>query len=192
MVSLADWRRLGEPLLKPAQVCAVPLVTMWERLAVLLCVDELVELAALVATRATGSLCSATKLVCACHSIEMRPTQSVLHHSGGGSILLRRFGKPDFLSIRLTQIRDINAISFSTMKREVLVTCLLLKSDFSGHLRRNHRHEVNGHAEYDNRCEICVKSIGISRHHPVVCTLSLARSTMRVSLSKSLTVTSQC
>ena len=23
---------------------------------------------------------------------------------------------------------------------------------------------VNGHAEYDNRCEICVKSSGISRH----------------------------
>ena len=26
------------------------------------------------------------------------------------------------------------------------------------------RHEANGHAEYDNRCEICVKSSGISRH----------------------------
>ena len=27
-----------------------------------------------------------------------------------------------------------------------------------------HRHEVNGHAEYYNRCEICVKSSGLSRH----------------------------
>ena len=27
-----------------------------------------------------------------------------------------------------------------------------------------HRHEVNGHAEYGIRCEICVKSSGISRH----------------------------
>ena len=26
------------------------------------------------------------------------------------------------------------------------------------------RHEANGHAEYDNGCEICVKSSGISRH----------------------------
>ena len=26
------------------------------------------------------------------------------------------------------------------------------------------RHESNGHAERDNRCEICVKSSGISRH----------------------------
>ena len=26
------------------------------------------------------------------------------------------------------------------------------------------RHESNGHAEYDSRCEICVKSSGISRH----------------------------
>ena len=26
------------------------------------------------------------------------------------------------------------------------------------------RHESNGHVEYDNRCEICVKSSGISRH----------------------------
>ena len=31
-------------------------------------------------------------------------------------------------------------------------------------LEEKHRHEVNGHAEYDNRCEICVKSSGISRH----------------------------
>ena len=27
-----------------------------------------------------------------------------------------------------------------------------------------HRHEVNGHAEYDNRFEFCVTSSGISRH----------------------------
>ena len=26
------------------------------------------------------------------------------------------------------------------------------------------RHESNGHAKYDKRCEICVKSSGISRH----------------------------
>ena len=27
-----------------------------------------------------------------------------------------------------------------------------------------HRHDINGHAEYDNPCEICVKSSEISRH----------------------------
>ena len=59
------------------------------------------------------------KLVSASCSIEMKPTQSVLHHRGGGSILLRRYGKRDFLSIRVTKIREINTITSSTMKREV-------------------------------------------------------------------------
>ena len=31
-------------------------------------------------------------------------------------------------------------------------------------LEENHRHEVNEHGEYDNRCEICVTSNNISRH----------------------------
>ena len=40
VVSFADWKSLGEPVLKPAQVrCAVRLVTTWEFLAVLWCVD---------------------------------------------------------------------------------------------------------------------------------------------------------
>ena len=86
----------------------------------------MVELTALVATRATRSLCSATKLVSAGYSIERRPTLSVLRHSGGGCILLQRC-KRDFLSIRVRKIREINAITFSTMKREVQS----LKSDFS-------------------------------------------------------------
>ena len=42
-----------------------------------------------------------------------------------------------------------------------LVTCLFRMSDFPGHLKRD---ESNGHAEYDNQREICVKSSGISRH----------------------------
>ena len=56
----------------------------------------MVELTALAATRATRSLCSATNLVNAGHSTEMRPTQSVLRRSGGGCILLQRYGKRDF------------------------------------------------------------------------------------------------
>ena len=63
-------------------------------------------------------------------------------------------------------------MTFSTMKREVQS----LKSELrAGHLstvevslpwtpEEKHRHEVNGHAEYDNRCEIYVMSSGISRH----------------------------
>ena len=49
--------------------------------------NKLVELTALVATRAARSLCSATKLASAGYSIEMIPIHSLLHHKGGGNIL---------------------------------------------------------------------------------------------------------
>ena len=116
-----------------------------------------------MATRSTRSLCSATKLVSAGYSIEVRPTQSVLRYSGGGCILLQRCGKRDFLSIRVRKaVRSI-----PSLKRE-------LRALRTGHLstsedrlpwtpEEKHRQEVNGHAEYDNRCEICVMSSGISR-----------------------------
>ena len=83
VVSLADWKSLSEPMLKPAQVRVRSatgddmgvsgsfMVRGW-------CDNQLVELTALVATRATRSLCSSTKLVSAGYSTEMRPTQSVL------------------------------------------------------------------------------------------------------------------
>ena len=127
------------------------------------------ELTALVATRATRSLCSATKLVSVGYCIEMKPIQSVLHHRRGGSILFRRCGKRDSLSIRVTKIRETNAISFSIMKREVQSLKSELRALRVGHLstsevglpwtlEEKHRHDVNGHAEYDHRCEICVKS----------------------------------
>ena len=130
------------------------------------------ELTALVATRATKSLCSATKLVSAGYSIEMRPTQSVLRRSGGVCILLQRCGKRDFLSIRVKKSCESNDITFSTMKREVqslkselrvLRTAHLSTSEvrLPWRLEEKHRHEVNCHAEYDNRCETCVKSRGI-------------------------------
>ena len=105
VLSLADWKSLGEPLLKPAQVhfrsatgddlgvAGGFVVRGW-------CDNQIVELTALVATRFTRSLCSATKLVNAGYNIEMRQTQSVLRRSGGGCVLLRRCGKRDFLSIR--------------------------------------------------------------------------------------------
>ena len=153
VISVDDWRRLGAPTLKPVQirlrsatgddmgVSGSFVLRGW-------CDDNLVEMTALVSTRATRSLCSATKLVNAGYSILMKPDESVLCHSGGGSILLQRRGKRDFLSIRVMKSREINAITFTTMKREVeslkselracvLVICLLLKSDFPGHLKRN-------------------------------------------------------
>ena len=180
VVSLADWKKsLGEPVLKPAQVrlrsatgddmgvSGSFMVRGW-------CDNQMVELTALVATRATRSLCSATKLVNAGYSIEMRPTRSVLRRSGGGCVLLQRCGKRDFLSVRVRKSCEINAITFSTMKREVQSLKSELRALRTGHLSTSEvrlpwtpeeklRHESNGHAECDNRCEICVKSSGISR-----------------------------
>ena len=132
VVSLADRKSLGEPLLKPAQVqlrsatgddvgvSGSFAVRGW-------CDNQMVELTALVATRATRSLCSATKLVSAGYSIEMRSTQSVLRRSGGGCILLQRCGKRDVLSIRVRKSCEVNAITLSSMKREVQT----LKSEFA-------------------------------------------------------------
>ena len=201
VVSLADWKSLSEPLLKPAQVrlrsaTGDDMGVSGSFVARGWCDNQMVELTALVSTRATRSLCSATKLVRAGYSIEMRPTQSVLRRSGGGCILLQRCGRRDFLSIRVRKSCEINAMTFSTMKREVqslkselraLRTGHLSTSDvrFSWTLEEKHQYEVNGHAEYNNRCATCVKSSGISRTH-VECTPNLARSITRVSLSKNL------
>ena len=74
VVSVADWKSLGEPVLKATGddmgVSGSFMVRGW-------CDNQMVELTALVATRATKSLCSATKLVNAGYRIEMRPTHSV-------------------------------------------------------------------------------------------------------------------
>ena len=174
VVSLTDWKSLGEPLLKPAQVrlrsatgddmgvSGSVLVRGWLD-------NQMVELTALVATRATRSLCSATKLVNAGYSIEMRPPQSVLRRSGGGCILLQRWSKRDFLSIRVRKTCEINTITFSTMNREVQSLNSELRALRTGHLSTSEvrlprtpeeklRHESYGHAEYGNQYEICVKS----------------------------------
>ena len=61
------------------------------------------------------------------------------------------------------------------MKREVQSLKSELRALRTGHLSTSKvrlpwtleeklRHESNGHAEYDNRCDFCVKSSGISRH----------------------------
>ena len=98
------------------------------------CDNQMVEFTALVATRATKSLCSATKLVSAGYSIEMGPTQSVLRRSGGGCTLLQRCGKRDFLSFRVRKSCEFCAITFSTMKREVQFLKSELRALRTGHL----------------------------------------------------------
>ena len=75
----------------------------------------------------------------------------------------------------MSKTNEFNAITIPTMKREVESLKSGLHALRTGHLatsevrlpwtpEEKHRHEVNGHAEYDNRREICVKSSGISRH----------------------------
>ena len=180
VVSLADWKSLGEPMLKPAQVrlrsatgdglgvSGSSVVRGW-------CDNQMVELTASVANRATKSVCSATKLVSAGHSSEMRPTQSFFRRSGRGCTLLQRCDNRDILSIRVTKSCEINAITFSTMKRAIQSLKSELRALRTGHLSTSevrlpwtldekHRHEVNSHAQYDNRCEICMKPSGSSRH----------------------------
>ena len=82
----ADWRRLGEPSLKPAQVrmrsATGDDIGVFGSFVVRRCEDKLVELTALVTTRATKFLCSATKLVSARCSIEMKPIQFCLAPQG--------------------------------------------------------------------------------------------------------------
>ena len=57
------------------------------------------------------------------------------------------------------------------------------------------RHEVNGHAEYDNRCEVRVKTRGISRHPRRVysdsCGFDCASVTFKGRVSQSRQSTSQ-
>ena len=75
----------------------------------------------------------------------------------------------------MRRVREINAIIFTTLKCEVQSLKSELRALRAGHLstsdvrlpwtpEEKHRHEANSHAECDNRCEICVKSNGISRH----------------------------
>ena len=98
-----------------------------------------------------------------------------LRRSGSGCMLLQRCGKRDFLSIRVKKSCEINAITYSTVRRDVQSVKSELRVLRTGHLSTSEvglpwtpeeklRHESNGHAEYDNSCEICVKSSGISRH----------------------------
>ena len=124
VVSLADWKSLGEPLLKPAQIrlrsatgddmggSGSFMVRGW-------CDNPMVELTALVETRATRSLCSATKLVNAGCSIKMRPTRLFCVAVVAVAYCFNVAVSVNFLSIRVKKSCKINAITFSTMKREV-------------------------------------------------------------------------
>ena len=86
--------------------------------------------------------------------------------------------------------REINALTFSTMKRKVQSLKSELRALRTGHLstsegrlqwtlEEKHRHKVNGHAEYE------MKSSGISRHSRRVysesCAFDYASVTFKVS-----------
>ena len=69
----------------------------------------------------------------------------------------------------------MNTVTISAMQCEVESLKSELRALRMGHLsklevrlprtpEKKHRHQVNGHAEYGNRCEICVTSSGLSRH----------------------------
>ena len=172
---------MGEPSLRPAQgrlrsatgddmgvTGSIPL-RGW-------CDEQLVKLIALVATRATRSLSSASEHLSFVYDVDMKPTHyhSSLRHSNGGSVLLPRSGDRDILVVRVAVTKEVNAITSSTMKREVESLKSELRALHTGHLsmkemrlprtpEEKHRHEANGHAEYDNRCEISVTSSAISR-----------------------------
>ena len=87
VVSMADWKSLGEPLLKPAQVrlrsaTGVDMGVSGSFMVRRWCDNQMVELTALVATRATRSLCSATKLVSAGYgqlSLSCVAAEAVVH-----------------------------------------------------------------------------------------------------------------
>ena len=113
------------------------------------------------ATRATRSLCSATNLVNAGYSIEMRPTLSVLPHNGGDCTLFSTLRKALLLVNPSANSCEINAITFSTMKRDPMVTVI------------------------DKRCEIYVKSSGNSRHPRRVFSESCAFDHATVTLKES-------
>ena len=82
------------------------------------------------------------------------------------------------------------------MKREVPSLKSELRALRTGHLSTSEvrlpwtpeeklRHESDGHAEYDNRCEICVKSSEISRHLRRVYSESCAFDDVSVTLKES-------
>ena len=122
------------------------------------------------------SLCSAATLSTAKCDIDLRQTQSVLFHKRGGRIPLQRCGNRDYLEKRMTEgPREINAMTLSNVKREVESLKSEMRALRTGHLtatmprapwspEEKRRDEMNGHAEYDDKCEICVKTRGISRY----------------------------
>ena len=134
------------------------------------CGEQAVEIAALVADRATTSLCSATKLLsaglwhrletdsvsarCECHFRDLR-ARSPRDASDGEDtsnqchrvVTLTR----EVESLK-SEVRALRTRHTDCHGGEIAVDTL----------RKVPRHEVlNGHAECDNGCEVCVKTRGI-------------------------------
>ena len=131
VVSLADWKSLGEPFV---ETCSSSLAQCDMGVSGSFVVRGWCDNGGVDSSGGDSSCVQQQKLVSAGNSIEMRPTQSVLRHSGGGCLLLQRCGKRDFLSIRVRKFREINAITFSTMKREVQSFKSELRALRTGHL----------------------------------------------------------
>ena len=98
-----------------------------------------------------------------------------MYHRNGDCVLLQRSGRRDCLVIRIAKTSEINAITFSTMQRKVESLKSEVRALRAGHLstsevrlpwtpEEKHRHKVNGHAEYDNLCQIWAKSSGVARN----------------------------
>ena len=95
VISHAEWRNWGELSLRHTQV-RLRSVTGddTEVIGSISVRGWCGELTILVATRATRSLCSASKLLRLGYEVEMKPTRSALRHRGGGNVLVRRSGNP--------------------------------------------------------------------------------------------------
>ena len=125
-----------------------------------------------------------------------------MRRGGGGCILLQRFGKRDFQSIRVTKSCEINAITFSTMKREVQSLKSELRALRTGHLSTSEvRLAWTPEEKFDTSLTVTpsmTTGVKFGRRRVefpdthVERTLNPARSITRVSLSKNLTVTSLC
>ena len=158
---------LGAPSLRPAQVRLRSATS--DDMGLLgsvsvrrLCNDKLLELTALVATRAARSLCSALKLLRCGYEVEMKPTHSAVRHRNGGSVLLRRSSIRDFLVIRVPKTSEVNNITFFIIKCEVESLKSELCAPPTSHLSTS---EVRlPWIPHDNICDSCVTSCGISRH----------------------------
>ena len=139
-ISHVDWRPLGEPSLRPAQVRLRS--ATGDNMGVIgsisvrgWCDEKMAELSALAATRTTKSLVSASFFLSLGCEIEMKPTHSALHHTNGDSVLFRNSGNRDVLVLRVAKkTSEMNTVTISAMQCEVESLKIKLRALRMGHL----------------------------------------------------------